>query len=106
MNDYIKNNIEKWIEDYKIKEEDKDIFISLCELAIKDDKERPNINTFHVFKKLSQNIGLKYNYIIADEIIANRTAIMSLDKHVADLIDKVILLSVLIQKNMKDKKHG
>ncbi|OGS40458.1 MAG: hypothetical protein A3K77_00470 [Euryarchaeota archaeon RBG_13_31_8] len=100
MEQYINDNLNKWIEKYKIKKEDLEIFKRYCLLAIKNDTELPNINTFILFKRLFLNHNEKFIYAIADEIIVNRTAIMSLDNHVYMLISEVGRLRIQMEKIM------
>ena len=49
-------------------------------------KLRLNKGTFALFRRLVANTNYDFKYAIADEIIANRKAIMSLDEHIKRLM--------------------
>lgn len=80
--------LKKWIEG--LSEKDRELLVVYKKVANATD-ETINIGTFYLFKRLTIN-GLTDNklaYSVADEIIANRIAIYSLDSHVTRLMTDI-----------------
>ncbi|MFW9872360.1 MAG: hypothetical protein ACFFG0_04600 [Candidatus Thorarchaeota archaeon] len=75
----------------------KEEFLKICNK--KNDKNiKINKETFNIFSTLCQTKKFLYNYKIAEEIVANRQAIFSLDEHITRLMGQVNYLSSEIEK--------